>query len=162
MIRPCLHKFCSAQSNSTTPRRPNRWALTVGFVIAFTLFVLPANHSVVADEPMTPFQRAVSTPKGMLKSPYRNPASVAEAVLKIYRSLDCKGCHGGGAGEAWPLRLQIQFGFTARTTTPVSVDRTRHRISQPRRCVSETRLYAQRLRSCCRSDAAFRSHHKER
>ena len=37
-----------------------------------------------AEESMTPFERAVSTPKGQLKSPYADFASVAEEGHKIY------------------------------------------------------------------------------
>ncbi len=104
MIRFCLHN-----SNSTTPRWPYRWAQTCGFVIGVSLLGLPLNNIVLAEETMTPFQRAVSTPKGELKSPYQNPASVAEAGLRIYRSLDCNGCHGGGGGG----------GMAAPLTNPI-------------------------------------------
>jgi mono/diheme cytochrome c family protein len=48
-------------------------------------------------------ERVASTPKGQLKSPYTDFASVAEEGHKIYMSLDCNGCHGGGGGMAAPL-----------------------------------------------------------
>ena len=40
-----------------------------------------------AGETMTPFERAISTPRGQLKSPYPDFASVAAEGLKIYRDL---------------------------------------------------------------------------
>ena len=58
---------------------------------------------------MTPMERVASTPKGQLKSPYADFASVAEEGLKIYRSLDCNGCHGGGGGG----------GMAAPLTNPI-------------------------------------------
>ncbi len=62
-----------------------------------------------AAETMTPLERLASTPKGQLKSPYADFASVAEEGLKIYRSLDCNGCHGGGGGGgmAAPLTNEV-------------------------------------------------------
>lgn len=48
-----------------------------------------------AAETMTPLERVASTPKGQLKNPYADFASVAEEGHKIYLSLDCNGCHGG-------------------------------------------------------------------
>jgi mono/diheme cytochrome c family protein len=62
-----------------------------------------------AAETMPPLERLVSTPKGQLKSPYADFASVAEEGLKIYRSLDCGGCHGGGGGGgmAAPLTNEV-------------------------------------------------------
>ena len=62
-----------------------------------------------AAETMTPLERLASTPKGQLKSPYADFASVAEEGRKIYRSLDCNGCHGGGGGGgmAAPLTNEI-------------------------------------------------------
>jgi hypothetical protein len=50
----------------------------------------------------TPLERAISTPRGQLRTPYPDFA-------KIYRSHDCNGCHGGGGGGgmAAPLTNQI-------------------------------------------------------
>jgi len=98
MNHPNLHKTCPDQFNSTAHRWARRWAQTASFVIVFTLAGLALGNRIAADEAVTPFQRAVSTPLGTLKSPYRNPARVAEEGLGIYRSLDCSGCHGGGGG----------------------------------------------------------------
>ena len=63
-------------------------------VLAASIFGCDA----LAAEPTTPLKRVASTPKGQLKSPYADVTSVAEEGLKIYRSLDCGGCHGGGGG----------------------------------------------------------------
>jgi mono/diheme cytochrome c family protein len=45
-----------------------------------------------------------STPKGQLKSPYADFASVAEEGHRKYMAGGCNGCHGGGGGGmAMPL-----------------------------------------------------------
>jgi mono/diheme cytochrome c family protein len=64
---------------------------------------------VAAAETMTPLERVASTPRGQLKSPYPNFASVAEQGRKIYFSHDCGGCHGGGGGGgmAAPLTNEV-------------------------------------------------------
>jgi mono/diheme cytochrome c family protein len=63
----------------------------------------------LAAETMTPLERVASTPRGQLESPYADFASVAEEGHKIYRSLDCNGCHGGGGGGgmAAPLTNEV-------------------------------------------------------
>ena len=116
-----------------------------------------------AAETMTPLERLASTPKGQLKSPYADFASVAEEGLKIYRSLDCGGCHGGGGGG----------GMAAPLTNEVWIygddDDTLFRLitlgtgkSQSGRRVSETRLCAQGLRERGRADAALRRDRQNR
>ena len=72
-----------------------------------------------AAETMTPLERLASTPKGQLKSPYADFASVAEEGRKIYRSLDCNGCHGGGGGGG--MAAPLTNGSMAMTTTLCSV-----------------------------------------
>ena len=74
-------------------------------VIVATLMSWP----LAAAETMTPLERLVGTPKGQLKNPYTDVSSVAEEGLKIYRSLDCGGCHGGGGGGgmAAPLTNEV-------------------------------------------------------
>ena len=109
MTRPCLHKVFLAQSTSMALPWSNQWAQALAFVAAISLSILPAGELVVAAETMTPFQRALNTPRGMLKTPYQNPARVAEEGLEIYRSLDCGGCHGGGGGG----------GMAAPLTNPI-------------------------------------------
>ena len=78
--------------------------IVMGFIAA-TLFGWP----VASAETTTPLDRVASTPKGQLKSPYTDVASVAEQGRKIYRSLDCGGCHGGGGGGgmAAPLTNEV-------------------------------------------------------
>ena len=63
----------------------------------------------VAAETLTPLERVATTPKGQLKSPYPDYASVAEEGRRIYSSLDCGGCHGGGGGGgmAAPLTNEV-------------------------------------------------------
>jgi mono/diheme cytochrome c family protein len=58
---------------------------------------------------MTPMERVASTPRGQLKTPYTDFASVAERGGKIYRAHDCGGCHGGGGGGgmAAPLTNEV-------------------------------------------------------
>ena len=105
MTRSYLHKKCPDQFISAA----RQWTQTAGFVMAFASALLAVASHIAADENMTPFMRAVSTPKGTLKSPYQNPASVAAEGLEIYRSLDCNGCHGGGGGG----------GMAAPLTNPI-------------------------------------------
>ena len=83
---------------------------TVGRVlITLTLAALAGTESAAADETMTPLERVASAPKGELKSPYTDVASVAEEGHKIYLSHDCGSCHGGGGGGgmAPPLTNQV-------------------------------------------------------
>jgi mono/diheme cytochrome c family protein len=70
--------------------------------------LIGGGESAVADE-MTPLQRAASTPRGQLKNPYTDFMRVADDGQRIYRSLDCNGCHGGGGGG----------GMAAPLTNPV-------------------------------------------
>jgi len=74
-----------------------------------TLAALAGTESAAADETMTPLERVASAPKGELKSPYTDVASVAEEGHKIYLSHDCGSCHGGGGGGgmAPPLTNQV-------------------------------------------------------
>ena len=60
-------------------------------------------------EIMTPLERVASTPKGQLKSPYVDFASVAEEGHRKYMAAGCNGCHGGGGGG----------GMAAPLTNPV-------------------------------------------
>jgi mono/diheme cytochrome c family protein len=64
---------------------------------------------IAAQTPMTPFETALNTPRGQLKNPYFDFASVAAKGYKIYLSHDCNGCHGGGGGGgmAAPLTNEI-------------------------------------------------------
>jgi mono/diheme cytochrome c family protein len=51
-----------------------------------------------ASEVMTPLDRVAATPKGELKNPYADYASIAEEGHKKFLSAGCNGCHGGGGG----------------------------------------------------------------
>jgi len=64
-------------------------------LMALALTALATGGEGAAAETMTPLERVASTPKGQLKNPYADFASVAEEGHKIYLSLDCNGCHGG-------------------------------------------------------------------
>ena len=68
--------------------------ILIGMIAA----ALGGEGDATAKEAMTPFERAATTPRGQLKSPYPDFASVAAEGRKIYMSLDCNGCHGGGGG----------------------------------------------------------------
>jgi mono/diheme cytochrome c family protein len=80
-----------------------------GILIGLIVAASTGTHDVAAGEAITPLERLASTPKGQLKNPYADFASVAEEGHKIYMSLDCNSCHGGGGGGgmAAPLTNQI-------------------------------------------------------
>jgi mono/diheme cytochrome c family protein len=80
-----------------------------GILIGLILAAPTGGGGVAAGEIKTPMERVASTPKGQLKNPYTDFASVAEEGHKIYMSLDCNSCHGGGGGGgmAAPLTNQI-------------------------------------------------------
>ena len=67
-------------------------------LVAMTLATLAGGGGVIAAEIMTPLERVASTPKGQLKSPYPDFASVAEEGHRKYMAAGCNGCHGGGGG----------------------------------------------------------------
>ena len=111
----------------------------------------------------TPLERAISTPRGQLRTPYPDFANVAAEGLKIYRSHDCNGCHGGGGGGgmAAPLTNQIWI-YGDNDDTLFRVIALGTGSSQPRRRVSEARVRAQGLRERRRADAALRRNHQDR
>lgn len=80
-----------------------------GILIGLVVAALAGGGDVAAGETMTPMERVASTPKGQLKSPYTDFASVAKEGHKIYRSLDCGGCHGGGGGGGMAVPLTNPF-----------------------------------------------------
>jgi mono/diheme cytochrome c family protein len=80
-----------------------------GILILLTLAALAGGGVVTAAEIMTPLERAASTPKGQLNSPYPDFASVAEEGRRKYMAAGCNGCHGGGGGG----------GMAAPLTNPV-------------------------------------------
>ena len=78
--------------------------------MVLTLAAAPTGGRVVAaEQTMTPMERVASTPKGQLKSPYADFASVAEEGHRKYMAAGCNGCHGGGGGG----------GMAAPLTNPV-------------------------------------------
>jgi mono/diheme cytochrome c family protein len=74
-------------------------------IFGMVLSAAGAAATAVAAEHMTPFERAVRTPKGQLKSPYPDFANVAQEGYRRYMAAGCNGCHGGqgGGGMASPL-----------------------------------------------------------
>jgi len=60
-------------------------------------------EQVASADSMTPLDRAVSTPKGPLSSPYPDFTGVAEDGYRAYMRAGCNGCHGGGGGMAVSL-----------------------------------------------------------
>lgn len=81
--------------------------LLVALMTTFPL--LNAAHGFARS--MTPWERAISTPKGQLESPYRDFETVAEEGHRKYMAAGCNGCHGGGGGG----------GMAAPLTNPVWV-----------------------------------------
>ena len=87
-----------------------RRSATARTVVALLLaLMLAAPIGVAAQQTVTPMERVASAPKGQLKSPYPNFASVAEEGLRKYMAAGCNGCHGGGGGG----------GMAAPLTNPV-------------------------------------------
>jgi mono/diheme cytochrome c family protein len=82
---------------------------TIGVIFMLSFATIIGGGEALAAETMTALERVASTPRGQLKSPYADFTSVAEEGHKIYRSLDCNGCHGGGGGGgmAAPLTNQV-------------------------------------------------------
>jgi mono/diheme cytochrome c family protein len=81
-----------------------------GILMVLTLAAAPTGGGVVAaEQTMTPVERVASTPKGQLKSPYADFASVAEEGHRKYMAAGCNGCPGGGGGG----------GMAAPLTNPI-------------------------------------------
>ncbi len=95
-------------------------AAVSGTLIGLTLVASTTVGDAALAESMTPMQRVASTPKGQLKSPYADFTSVAKEGLKIYRSLDCSGCHGGGGGGGMAAPLTNPIWIYAMTMTHCS------------------------------------------
>ena len=79
--------------------------ILVGLILAALAGAGPS----AANETITPLERVASAPKGDLKNPFTDVASVAEEGHKIYMSHDCGSCHGGGGGGgmAAPLTNEV-------------------------------------------------------
>src|SRR6476659_8535538 len=67
------------------------------FGLAFAALI-GGSEAAIANA-VTPFERAAATPRGQLRSPYADFASVAKEGHKIYLPHDCNGCHAGGGGR---------------------------------------------------------------
>ena len=78
-------------------------------LVSLILAALAGVDPSAANETMTPLERVASAPKGDLKNPFIDVASVAEEGHKIYMSHDCGSCHGGGGGGgmAAPLTNEV-------------------------------------------------------
>ena len=100
--------YCdSAYFKGAETMRPSTVHRTVGGVlIVLTLAALTGGNDITAAESVTtPLERAASTPKGQLKSPYQDFASVAEEGRRKYMAAGCNGCHGGGGGGGMAMPL---------------------------------------------------------
>jgi mono/diheme cytochrome c family protein len=101
--------WCAAAASQIKIQRRRYFELVTGLLLAVCIVMPTISGRVTAAETMTPLARVFSTPKGQLKSPYPDVAEVADEGYKIYKSLDCGGCHGGGGGG----------GMAAPLTNPV-------------------------------------------
>ena len=80
-----------------------------GILMGLILAAPTLGFDAAAEQAMTPFERAISTPRGELKNPYPDFASVAAEGLKIYRSHDCNGHGGGGGGGGTPHQSDLDL-----------------------------------------------------
>ena len=71
----------------------------IGLIVAASM---AASGKLAAGEIMTPLERVASTPKGQLKNPYADFASVAEQGHKIYMSSTAVAAMEEAAAAAWP------------------------------------------------------------
>lgn len=78
-------------------------------IICVILLLLVLATKLAAAGSVAPLDLVKSTPKGELKNPYSDFASVAEEGHRKYMSAGCNGCHGGGGGG----------GMAAPITNPV-------------------------------------------
>ncbi len=91
-------------------RREQRVVRRSLFCMLVALALVAPAENWAAGGQMTPWERAVATPKGQLESPYPNPPSVVvEEGYQKYMAAGCNGCHGGGGGG----------GMAAPLTNPV-------------------------------------------
>jgi mono/diheme cytochrome c family protein len=85
--------------------------ITATILVMLILVGAIGSGNAAAAEDITPWQRAVSTPKGDLKSPYPDFMDVAKQGYRKYMAAGCNGCHGGGGGG----------GMAAPLTNPIWV-----------------------------------------
>jgi len=98
-VRKASRNYGQSAMQSTISR------ILAGLILA----ALAGADPSAANETMTPLERVASAPKGDLKNPFIDVASVAEEGHKIYMSHDCGSCHGGGGGGgmAAPLTNEV-------------------------------------------------------
>jgi len=82
-----------------------------GLIVVLILFGLLGSSAGRTADTISPFERAMNTPKGQLKNPYTDVDSVAPEGHRKYMAAGCNGCHGGGGGG----------GMAAPLTNPVWV-----------------------------------------
>lgn len=80
--------------------------LRIFCVIVFLLVPAP---KLAAAGSTSPMDLVESTPKGELKNPYTDYATIAKEGHRKYMAAGCNGCHGGGGGG----------GMAAPLTNPV-------------------------------------------
>jgi len=76
-------------------------------LLLIAALAVSAIGSFSASDNMTPLELVAGTPKGGLRNPYSHASAAVEEGHKIYMSLDCSSCHGGGGGMAAPLTNPI-------------------------------------------------------
>jgi mono/diheme cytochrome c family protein len=76
-------------------------------LLLIAALAVSAIGSFSASDNMTPLELVAGTPKGGLRNPYSHASAAAQEGHKIYMSLDCSSCHGGGGGMAAPLTNPI-------------------------------------------------------
>jgi mono/diheme cytochrome c family protein len=100
-----------------------------------------AESDITAAESVTPLMElAISTPKGQLKNPYTDFASVAEEGHHKYMAAGCNGCHGGGGGG----------GMAPPLTNPVLEDYRLDKVSLLRAATRRMLTKASRSSALCR------------
>jgi len=70
--------------------------------MVLTLAALTGGGVVAAEQTMTPMERVASTPKGQLKNPYADFASVAEEGHRKYMAAGAMASMEAAAAGAWP------------------------------------------------------------
>jgi mono/diheme cytochrome c family protein len=107
-LRPSFWKLARCLLRAAMHRRTD-----TGILILLCLLLVITAETAPGEctELMTPMERAATTSRGELKSPYPDFASVAEEGHRKYMAAGCNGCHGGGGGG----------GMAAPLTNPIWV-----------------------------------------
>lgn len=99
-----------AKGNAMQSKRQTHKACGACTMVLMLVGLLGSSDGRTADT-VTPFERAMSTPKGELKNPYKDVDSIAAEGHRKYMAAGCNGCHGGGGGG----------GMAAPLTNPIWV-----------------------------------------